>query len=369
MFLMPTLMSAQRLTQHVRVGVVLPLKEKSARGAKMLEFYQGLLMAVDSVKHLGCSVDVTAVHSGALAADMDSLLATPTLSDCDVIFGPLDVTQLPALTDYCDLRGIRLVVPFSTLATHVADHPLHYLVNAPRHVVQRQATWFVETLFSEDNVIVVECGEKNDEGEAFVERVRMALDGRNVFVRQIALNATDEAFAQVLAEGSKNVLLPNASSLTALTALTARLRQLTASFPNLHFTLLGYPAWQSYATQMQSDFSQFDTYIYTPFFRDHNEPQVIAFDERFQTNFHHAMQPTFPRYGLFGFDLAYYFLYGLGMYGHLFEDNLSAIPVAAMQNRLDFEKQGETSGYINTFVQVVHYTTAHTTELLFRHQQ
>ena len=73
-FLMMPAMQAQRLKNAVRVGVVLPLKEKSSRGAKMVEFYQGLLMAVDSVKRQGCSVEVTAVHSGTSHAAMDSLL-------------------------------------------------------------------------------------------------------------------------------------------------------------------------------------------------------------------------------------------------------------------------------------------------------
>ena len=55
---------------HVRMGVVLPLKEKSQRGAKMVEFYQGMLMAVDSVCNEGLSTEVIALHSGSSASEI-----------------------------------------------------------------------------------------------------------------------------------------------------------------------------------------------------------------------------------------------------------------------------------------------------------
>ncbi|MCR4993789.1 MAG: hypothetical protein K6A32_00130 [Bacteroidales bacterium] len=366
LLMMPLALPAQKSSRSVRMGVLLPLKEKSSRGAKMVEFYQGLLMAVDSMKHLGFSVDVTALHSGVLAADMDSLLATATLGDCDVIFGPLDAPQLPALADYCHLHDIRMVVPFSSVSAQVPSHPLHYLVNAPRHIVQRQATWFAQVLFPKENFVVIKSGEKNDEGGMLVERVRMGMDECGLYVRQISVNASDEAFAEVLAEDRKNVLLLDSPTLPALNALLAKLHQLKKVFPNCQFSLFGYPAWQSYASQVVNDLYEFDTYIYTPFYRDLGNRKVLSVEEQFQQNFDRAVSPSFPRYALFGFDLGFYFLSGLAEYGDDFESNLSAISFDPLQNPLHFQKQGDADGYINDFVQVVHYTTYHVIELLYR---
>lgn len=368
-FLMMPAMQAQRLKNAVRVGVVLPLKEKSSRGAKMVEFYQGLLMAVDSVKRQGCSVEVTAVHSGTSHAAMDSLLVKNILEECDVIFGPLDVAQLPALAGYCDERDIRLVVPFSSLATQVPSHPLHYLVNAPRHMVQRQAAWFAQALFADDNVVVVESGEKNEEGTALVERVRMALDGRDVVVRQVSVKADEASFSEQLDADRMNVLILDSSTLPAFTALANKLRTFMAAHSDYRISLFGYPAWQSYASQLQNDFYQFDTYIYASFFRDPGDSRITDFEQSFKNYFGRSMSPTFPRYGLFGFDLGYYFLYGLGLYGDMFEANHAAITVEPFQNPLLFKKQSESDGYINDFVQLVHYASYHATEILYRNQE
>ena len=326
-------------------------------------------MAVDSVKHLGCSVEVTALHSGSSAAAMDSLLIHAPLGSCDVIFGPLDAAQLPALADYCDLRGIRLVVPFSSLATQVAGHPLHYLVNAPRHTMQKQASWFAQTLFSNDNFVIIESSEKNDEGAALVERVRTAMDGCNVYVKQLSIDTNDSVFTEALVAEKTNILLINSSTLTALNALLAKLRNFASQHPQYRFALIGYPAWQTYTAQTLNDLYRFDTYIYSSFFRDPNDKRIIAFEERFKSNFGRTMAQTYPRYGLFGFDLGYFFLSGLGIYGDELEGHLNAITVKPLQHPLDFQSQGEDDGYINSFVELVHYANYQAIEFIFRNNE
>ncbi|MBR0434228.1 MAG: hypothetical protein IJK15_11130 [Bacteroidaceae bacterium] len=368
LFLSALPIMAQVTTGYVRVGVVLPLKEKSPRGAKMVEFYQGLLMAADSVRRQGCSIDIVALHSGNTAAAMDSLIATRQLVNLDIVFGPLDAAQLPALADYCDLHGTRLVVPFTSISTHVEGHPKHYLVNAPRSIVQREAAWFIQNLFPEENVVIVDCGEQNDEGAALVERVRMAMDERGVYVQQVKVDDSDEAYNHALALEKNNILVLNSSSLQAINALRNRLRDYLAAHTHLHISLFGYPAWQSYASQMLSDFYQFDTYIYTPFYRDPNEPLTLQLEQKFQDFCRWPIAPTFPRYGLLGFDLGYYFLHGIARYGKLFEANLVAVDTKPFQNPLRFVNQGDGNGHINTFVEIVHYTNYQAVEILYRNQ-
>ena len=359
---------AQMTTNYVRIGIALPLKEKSPRGAKMVEFYQGLLMAVDSVKRQGCTVDIVALNSGSTAAQMDSLLATRPFTNCDIVFGPLDAAQIPALADYCDLHNIRLVVPFSSQATAVQGHTRHYLVNAPRSIVQKEGAWFAQNLFADENVVIIDCNERNDEGNAMAERLRMAMDERGMLVQQVKVDADDATFDTVLNPDKKNVLLPNSASLEALNSLRERMRAFTAAHPGFSISFLGYPAWQTYASQMQSDLFQFDTYIYTPFYRDPGDEAAKLFEQRFEQNFRAPMQRTFPRYGLLGFDVGYYFLRGLAKFGRHFEGNLVATITQPMQNPLRFENVNEGDGYINGFVQMVHYANYQAVEFLYRNQ-
>ena len=201
---------------QVHIGVVLPLKEKTQRGAKMVEFYQGVLLAVDSMRHEGLSAEVTALHSGNTAAEMDQLLAANSLAGCDVIFGPLDAPQLPALADYCDIHGIRLVVPFSTDNTQLQGHPTYYMASAPRIVLQREAAWYVQTQFTDANIIAVSTQDPNDEGRQFIEQVKDAMVPAGTYVRQLPSAADDMAFEAAINPERRNLLLPTVSPCSTL---------------------------------------------------------------------------------------------------------------------------------------------------------
>ena len=228
--------------RELRMGVVLPLKEKSARGAKMVEFYQGMLMAVDSLKREGISVDIQALHSGTTASEMDMLLNSQALNDCDIVFGPLDAAQLPALADYCDLHDMHLVVPFTTLTTQLKNHPRQYLVSAPRYRVQEEALWYIQSQFSDYNIILVETNESNEEGTALEEQLRKNLSKDATNLRVLNIEGDDMAFLQAFNPNRKNLLVPNSSSLKALNKLVTKLKDFQHDHEHYEFALFGYPA-------------------------------------------------------------------------------------------------------------------------------
>lgn len=352
----------------VKMAVVLPLKEKSPRGAKMVEFYQGLLLAVDSLKHEGLNVHVTALHSGSSASEMDALLSSNSLAECDLLFGPLDAAQLPALADYCDIHDIRLVSPFSTLATQVKGHPLYYLMNAPRYTFQEEAIWFIKSQFTDYNVVAVECNEQNDEGSAFIEQLRSALSTQGTYVRQLNVNGDDIAYFQAFSPLRKNLVVLNSSTIKALNTFLPKLKAFRRENPNFTISLFGYPDWQTYTSQLLKDFYEQDTYVFTSFYRNPLAPRDQAFDNRFNTWFRHPMGQTFPRYGQMGFDFGYFFLRGLALFGDRLEENLDKVPANPYQHPLWFERNGEADGFINTFVELIHYSPLQSIELMTRNR-
>lgn len=350
----------------VRAAVVLPLKENTARGAKMVEFYQGLLLAADSLKHDGVDIEITALHSGSTMNDMDNLLAKNSLRQMDVVFGPLDVTQQQPLADYCDIHGVRLVSPFSTLATQLTGHPLYYMASAPRNTVQQQALWFIQEHFPDHNIILVDCEEQNDEGLAFSQLLINTMSEKGVYVRSLNATGDDMAFYQAFNPLRKNLVILNSSSLKALNAFLPWLRDYRREHSDISVSLFGYPAWQTYTSQLLPDFYEQDTYIYTTFYRNPLEPRCQDLDQCFLQWFHRPMQQIFPRYGIMGFDLGYYFLRGLAIFGNRLEDSHTKVPARAYQHPFYFERSAEGDGFVNTFVELIHYSPEQTIDLITR---
>lgn len=68
------------------------------------------------------------------------------------------------------------------------------------------------------------------------------------------------------------------------------------------------------------------------------------------------MANAFPKYGMLGFDTAYFFLKGLANQGNKLEDNLDRISVTTIQTGFKFERVNNWGGFINRKVFFVHFT-------------
>ena len=68
------------------------------------------------------------------------------------------------------------------------------------------------------------------------------------------------------------------------------------------------------------------------------------------------MANIYPKYGMLGYDTAYFFLKGLAKYGNKIEENLSSIQVTPIQTGFKFERVNNWGGFINRKVFFVHYS-------------
>lgn len=349
---------------HMHIGVLLPLKEQSSRGPKMIEFYQGMLLAADSLRRDGLFVDITVHDCGRTQEAMDSLLASTSLAGCDVIFGPLDGIQVTALADYCNLHGIRLVQPFATTTAQVPGHERQFVVTAPRDTVQAAAVDFVRKELFGRNYILVDTHEQNEEGVAMTNAMRYTLSRDGVFLRLLDIDGNDMDFTQAFNPLRPNLVVLNSPSLKALNKFLPKLKAYQQANPDCKISLLGFPSWQTYTTLLQQEFHQFDTFIYTPFYREPESSDVKAYESSFARWFGHPMAATYPRYGIMGFDLAMFFMRGISLYGNMFEHNLNQGFVRPLQNPLVFVRAGRGNGFVNHAVRFVHFTRDHDIEVL-----
>ena len=90
----------------VTVGVMLPLHDVNGDGKRMVEYYRGVLMACDSLKLMGMSVDVHAWNVPE-EADITKTLKEKEASKCDLIIGPLYSKQVKPLADFAKKHDIR----------------------------------------------------------------------------------------------------------------------------------------------------------------------------------------------------------------------------------------------------------------------
>lgn len=349
---------------RIRMGVILPLKEKNNRGAKMVEFYQGLLLAVDSVKNEGTSIDIHTFDSGSSLADMQKLLTNPSLASLDIIFGPLHTNQLTPLSRFCKEHKIKLMVPFTVHSDEFYSNPYIYAINMTKSDMYDAVNESALTRFANYNHVIIDAQDNDTDGQHFVSGMQKALSGKGINTRTLPLQADDAALIQALNPFRNNLLIPNSSSIKTLNLLFPKLKRIAKEHPEYRISLLGSPEWQTYTASQLTNFYAFNTYVITSFYRNPLNAQTGRFEKKFQYWFKKPLLNAFPRFGMLGFDAGYYFLHGMARYGASFNDRMPGLKVNPYQHAFRFQRVSNWSGFINRKIQLIHYTPEQTIELI-----
>lgn len=340
---------------NIRVALLLPLTG-SSDSQKMLDFYRGFLMAVDSVKQFGQSVEVFAYNSGETASDMARVLTTNNFEDMNLVIGPLYSEQVPRLASFCKEKGIRLVVPFNRETTEPLTNSYVYQINTPWSYLYPEVYHNFFTRFVNANVLFLDGG-KNDKAE-FVRGFRVELANRNKVGRNISLQTDDKALIRSLNQYADNIIVPSSSDVSVLNQFFPRIKAFMERHPEYIIHLFGYPEWQTLTRTHLENFFKLDTYFFATFYSNPLERRSADFDLRFRHNFQREQLGGYPRYGMLGFDIGYYFLSGLSQWGEQFDRNQTS--VIPYEMGIKMERVNNWGGFVNKNITFINYSRNHT---------
>ena len=357
----PTVSAPQSL---VRMGVILPFKKQYKESSRMIEFYRGALLAVENMKKSGLSVEVYAYNSGETAKELQQLLNTGKVPQLDFILGPLYPEQIETLSKYCQNKQIRLVVPFSSLGDEVYSTPRYFAVSPPKSFQQAEACELTLEIFKNQNFIFLDSKENDEDAASFTDELEKQLQQNGIRSKTVSLGSDEMAWLSALTRYKDNVIVPNSSSIKVLNTLFPKLKEIAKSYPEYRIKLLGYPEWQTYTNKHLENFYKFDTYAYSQFYRNPLQSQSSQFDQNYRNNFNQSPIASYPRFGMLGYDLTYYFLKGISAYGKGFENHLKDVKTQPYQHRFSFSRISNWSGFINKEMQFIHYTPSQSIELI-----
>ncbi len=336
----------------IKAAIILPFtKEK-----RMVEYYEGLLIAVDSLKRSGVSIDLYAYNSDTDAASINAILAKPEMKKMNVIFGPMNQPQISPLAAFAKKNNIRLVIPFTSKDNEVFNNPLVYQINTPQSYLYSEVYDHFLRQFPKANVIFLESETVDKEKADFIKGLKQELKQKGVPMKTIKETATSEEMKPLLDTYKTNIFVPTSAINTTLTRIIPQLTLLVRENSTADIHLFGYPEWQTYTNDYINNFFELDTYFYSSFYTNNLLPAAINFTNSYHKWYSKEMANTYPKYGMLGFDTGYFFLKGLSRYGTNLEDNLSKLNFTPIQTGLRFQRVNNWGGFVNTKVFFVHFT-------------
>jgi LysM repeat protein/ABC-type branched-subunit amino acid transport system substrate-binding protein len=351
-----------KLVNASKVALLLPYdpKSNSSRNRNgIVEYYEGFLLATDSIRKQGHSCELFVYDIGEGTTQLKNILKEnlSTLRDINLIIGGVTNEQIKLIADFSNKNKVKYVIPYTSKNDEVLNNPYIFQVNTPQQYLYANAAYAAANLFAKSNIIILDTKDKDSQTD-FINELKKDLNDRNIQFKDVVYDA--EKFSSTLPASlsttKPNVIIPVSNTLEALMKIKTVLRNIAETKPEYKINLFGYPVWQTYTKDCLEDFHALDTYIYSLFYADNLNPAVKRFYNDYKKWY--SKNPTLvflPKYSMLGFDTGMYFLKAIQQYGSNFEDNLSSIKSESIQTGFDFKRVNNWGGFVNTNIYIVHY--------------
>ncbi len=284
-----------------------------------IEFMQGSLLAVDSLRKEGLSLNIHYFDTHESPEHMRKILASPFFRNVDLIVGPFYSWNVEIVNDFSREHRIPMVCPFYSSDSLTATNPYFFQLNPSYTTEIKQAAQYLAKDFDKNFVFIYGTDSlETKKIEYFKSELLKSLENytysENAIVKEIIFDNIAHAdisndLTQAFSKDKENVVIILVADDEAF--VTALVSQLYFQLRNFDIRVFGMPQWPVF---QHSDFIYFHklglTYI-TPYYYSFEDPAVKAFLEKFRKTF--KAEPSYTTrkgcpYAFLGYDATFAFL-------------------------------------------------------------
>ena len=336
----------------IKAALILPFHEEK----RMVEYYEGFLMAIDSLKRTGTSIDLYVYESGKDASAINNILSKKEMQKMNIIFGPMHQQHIKPLSDFAQKNDIRLVIPFSQNSEEVFNNPSIYQINTPQSYLYSKVYEHFTRQFPNAHVIFIEPTSPDKDKAEFIKGLKQELKSKGISMNSVSENDTKETLKAALRSDKENIFIPTSGSNVLLIKALPQLTMLVREAPDQRVHLFGYPEWQTYTLDHLEKFFELDVYFYSSFYMNTLFPAAIQFTNAYHKWYSKDLISKYPNYAMLGFDTGFFFLKGLSRFGSELENNLPKMNLTPIQTGFLFERVNNWGGFINNKVFFINLT-------------
>lgn len=350
-------------------GTYVPVqRQQGLRGRNFAEFYEGFMLALDSLKNTGFSVTLHVKDTERDTLKIKRIVRELSILQPDLIIGPVyseDVNITGRLARY---QEINLVSPLSTR---------HHLVAGNTNILQvipsRQGESLALANYLKDIA----------QGQLILVRGTDSTSLRNGwrFKKYILENVLQDSAVQpfvfkdyllndslllvlgkVLSKDHDNLLVVFSDDEPLVTQFITKLHGISAQYS---IKLYGLPSWQIWKSiDLLNYFHDLQVCLITPFHIDYSDPKIRRFLLKSREMYGYEPYDVTPlgySFSMLGYDIGFYFLSALKQYGKNFQQCLDQVHTDLLLTNYHFVRYG-TGGYVNNSFVLIQYKKDFTVE-------
>ena len=344
-------------TDKPRITVLLPFAPASTLGLndRYVEFYEGMLLAVDSLKSMGLSFEVQALESGHDTESISKLIENGKLDETDYCIGGVSSDQITLLSEWAKRNRRYLICPFSSKIPEMENNPYLFQTITPHtYMFDRLADYASQRVNGSNIIFFKSTVDETDIRSQLIPRVKAKFQRLGIPFIEVADDENLELLSKVLSETKLNQIMPTPLNMQETNNLLTRLGAFHKANPNIPMTLVGYPDWMATSKSYQKYLYDLNTVIYSSFYADAQQKNIREFQILFNQTYDENLLNMYPKYGMMGYDIAGYFIPRM-----VFEKSevLESAPyLTPLQNDFKFGTSNPLSGASNQCFYIIHYT-------------
>lgn len=332
------------------------------RSINFLDFYQGAMIAIDSMKSAGVSLNLWVYDTNRSTSKSLSLLQEKGLKDADLIVGPIYPETIKPISEFARENKIPIVSPLSTNNYLLSNNPYLIQVNPS---FQTQLNEFSKKVNFCDNrnIVIIHDADSTNDGmlnsfkELIKSRIQQCKDADQIHFKEVSykpgspMPEIQEKISHSLVYEKENLIIVPSNNEAFVVDLLGNLHTLVTYY-NYPISLYGFPRWQRFKSVELEYYYQLQLHLFTPFHTNYSNTNVKEFVEKYRVKY--RAEPSM--FSFQGYDVFLYFLSALNQYGTEFRSCLPNHKVNLLQSEFNFTTTGVTDGFENSSVYIIKYT-------------
>ncbi len=338
-----------------------------------LETYEGILIAVDSLRALGLVVELDVFDTGADSSQVNRLLWSGALNNVSLIIGPVFSFNMEKVSSWAAQRNIPVVSPVALRDKNILENkPTLYRVFPSDNIAQDMMAGELRNHKGSNVVFLYADSAMYDPSTAALwGKVRnvMAEAGQDDTTSLTSfyftgLSQRRNAYSGVTS--IDNLLVSERENIIILASNNSSV--VSSAFSNLHglarrydMKVIGYPEIGGLETVDLKYFYDLELFIPAGSYIDFDAPASKEFTAKFMRKF--RTEPMAESFAWRGFDIAWYFIGGLASAGNGFLMDPGVFYPQLLSLEPDFRRDSRRNGYENRGMFMLHYKKDMTIEV------
>jgi hypothetical protein len=165
-------------------STLMPVPNAHRPNQSVLEMYQGMKLAVDTLATMGIHIDLRSYDTERDQSALKKVLDAPELKNSDVLVGPLFTDQVKMVRDFSLANQIAMINPVLNTADYYKENPYAMLFQPSHQTMGERAAEVLNTAIRNKNIIVYFGDTPKDSIMAF-SFMKKALDlGLNIVLSE-----------------------------------------------------------------------------------------------------------------------------------------------------------------------------------------